>query len=60
MEWQPIETAPDDKKMFVVIGVWDKYVTDPYCVWKGRGGEFVRWPHKKQPTHWMPLPEAPK
>ena len=60
--WQPIETAPRSKTMYVVIGVWPeypRYVTDPYCVWWDDAEGFVRWPHEHQPTHWMPLPAAP-
>jgi hypothetical protein len=66
MNWKPIETAPKDsssKKMFVVIAFNAKirsdyhYDSDPYCVWRGFRGEFVRWPHVFEPTHWVPLPE---
>lgn len=52
--------------MFVVrgfdvltIATGIKYTTDPYCVWYEEG-EFVRWPHRFPPTHWMPLPPPPK
>ena len=69
MNWQPIETAPkNDKVMFIAIAVGVKvtpesvpYTTDPWCVWQDvNRGEFVRWPHRFRPTHWMPLPEPPK
>ena len=62
--WQPIETAPKETtQMFVVVAFGAKvgatpYNSDPWCVWHQRG-EFVRWPHKFSPTHWMPLPKAP-
>ena len=62
--WQPIETAPKETtQMFVVVAFGAKvgatpYNSDPWCVWHQRG-EFVRWPHKFSPTHWMQLPEAP-
>ena len=62
--WLPIETAPKETtQMFVVVAFGAKvgatpYNSDPWCVWHQRG-EFVRWPHKFSPTHWMPLPEAP-
>ena len=62
--WHPIETAPKETtQMFVVVAFGAKvgatpYNSDPWCVWHQRG-EFVRWPHKFSPTHWMPLPEAP-
>lgn len=61
-EWQPIETAPvyPDRKMFVVIGVWPDYTSDPWCVFRGAFNDFARWPHNRPPTLWMPLPELPK
>ena len=65
-EWRDIETAPrDSKTMFVVIGISVDvgnafpYTTDPWCVWRTLEGRFERWPHKFQPTHWMPLPKSP-
>ena len=63
--WQKIETAPKDRTMFVVRGFNVAvrkdyhYDTDPYCVW-ATGDGFKRWPHPFKPTHWMPLPAAPK
>lgn len=63
-DWQPIETAPKSRKMFVVIakdicpiaGSGYKYTSDPYCVWRHELEGFVRWPHPYPPTHWFPLP----
>jgi len=70
MNWQPIETAPVGRKMFVVCAfnaVVDRmsphrrlYTSDPYCVWQDSRGMFSRWPHHFSPTHWMPLPEPPE
>ena len=65
--WQPIDTAPmEGRRMFVVkaFGVIFNdgnfpYTSDPYCVWRGNGGVFERWPHRFSPTHWMPLPDLP-
>lgn len=59
-EWRPIETAPKNRTpMIVVCGVFAPgCITDPWCVW-WQGGEWARWPHRKPPTHWMPLPEPP-
>ncbi len=61
--WQTIETAPKKTKvMFLVkgfdvdIGSSAKYTTDPWAVWREEN-EFVRWPHRFNPTHWMPIPE---
>ena len=69
LAWQPIDTAPTDRTMFVVIGVilgtgngltgGKKYTTDPVCVWRDEDGAFARWQHIWPPTHWMPLPTAP-
>ena len=60
-QWQPIETAPKKKTpMIVVIGVYENYVTDPWCVWwsdDAWGGYWARWPHQTSPTHWMALPK---
>ena len=67
MNWQPIETAPQERKpfsMFVVIAIQTTeaspsgvpYTSDPYCVWRERDGSFVRWPHPFPPTHWCNLP----
>lgn len=61
MEWQPIETAQkewgvevllyDKKKGGVSIGSW----------WMPEAGGWLRTPGcaRLNPTHWMPLPEAP-
>ncbi len=59
--WQPIETAPKDRRMIVVIGVWPRYTTDPWCVWwDSHDNVWMRWDHVRSPTHWMPLPDEPK
>lgn len=67
MTWQPIDTAPkdDSRKMFVVkafdvLLIGGKYTSNPYCVWSDDKDEFIGWPHKFDPTHWMPLPDSPK
>lgn len=67
MKWQPIETAPngENKTMFVVKAFNVKtngleYTSDPWCVWRNKDGSFARWPHNFEPTHWMPLPDAPE
>ena len=73
MEWQPIETAPRDGKVFIayypkqgwVLKSWGPYVW-PCWFHKhvfGQGGSWVTGIKDdmfKQPTHWMPLPEPPK
>ncbi len=63
--WQPIETAPTDGRqiltwrstscvLHVDFGAW--YQTS---FWS-KSHSLVGWPAETQPTHWMPLPEAPK
>ena len=70
--WQPIETAPKDGTRIMVycprLGVncsanWndDKYARKPRPYWTHMG-EYL-WGktmvREDQPTHWMPMPEAP-
>lgn len=62
MNWQPIETHPDD--CFARL-----YLVDGYCLHGGKDvtGQFIVLseikPHwrkmRRKPTHWMPLPEPP-
>lgn len=59
--WQPIETAPKDEKdmlmmepeMGVIIGRWFNNGRGKRC-WMNDHGVFCK------PTHWMPLPSAPR
>lgn len=66
-KWQPIETAPKDKRG--ILGwfpgckctfsiVWHRYSKeeDTRC-WHSFGGSGGFY--GEQPTHWMPLPEPP-
>lgn len=59
MKWQPIETAPKDKRILLARVAVAKYglcgVADGYYNERG----VLVWPYKKEPTHWMPMPEAP-
>jgi hypothetical protein len=66
--WRDIADAPKDgTTMFVVRGFnitnenghARNYTTDPYCVWPGSDGGWMRWPHSFPPTHYMPLPPQP-
>ena len=59
MGWRPIVEAPIGKNMFVAISITDQYISDPWCVWQQRDGDYSRWPHKFKPTHFMPLPQPP-
>lgn len=74
MEWQPIETAPKDGSVFDVwLGNADESDRDFYCTvggfrapgWHWLNGKFRPFLHGisitcfQEPTHWMPLPDAP-
>ena len=68
-QWQPIETAPEDKSVLI-------YIPNLSGVYRGRllSANIDRYRHWSiaaatrglelddtlQPTHWMPLPEPPK
>lgn len=60
--WQPIETAPrDDRNVLLardgrVTAGWFDDLNDCWFEALDDGEECIRI----QPTHWMPLPEAPK
>lgn len=59
-QWHPIETAPRDGKPFLAYdgrAVAEVYWAKPWAefVYTLSGGTYGT-----RPTHWMPLPEAPK
>lgn len=64
-DWQPIETAPDNRDVLLAFGA----TGIPYAV-AGRfhNGDEWGWSSallpndwlEHRPTHWMPLPEAPE
>jgi hypothetical protein len=73
-EWQPIETAPKDGTLVVLVGKivdgwaqptracvgsWSFEQRPPYFV---AGWAFVApgYIAEFNPTHWMPLPEPPR
>ncbi len=61
MGWQPIETAPDTQKGCILLycpggeGVTFGFRSHPSGAWWGWHHDYL----DIQPTHWMPLPEAP-
>jgi hypothetical protein len=69
--WQPIETAPKDGTHLllsdgerVTLGGWTSDM-DQGAEYEGQIGMAGWWsvdlgPNGDRPTHWMPLPEAPK
>jgi hypothetical protein len=69
MKWQPIETAPRDDTIDVLLyeeGEYKPVYIGFYAETKDRGGKkvYIFWdigsePWKREPTHWMPLPEPP-
>lgn len=66
MEWQPIETAPNDGTTVLLFGP-DMRMGMSTWFWRVDGGGWYHWDGKSEeralrgpyPTHWMPLPEAP-
>lgn len=71
-DWQPIETAPTDGTPFLAFCPSDKpTVVALQCASGREGGGWECWsfcdealadiaPEGADPTHWMPLPAAPK
>lgn len=68
MNWQPIDTAPKDGNVGVLLRVRDR-LDDYYCVqaWWQPGSTWnwcvtglrTRLPSMHVATHWMPLPPPP-
>lgn len=56
MEWQPIESAPNDGTLIQIRqGEW--YPTHAY--WKNGDWCHIEYQHTNKPTHWQPLPDPP-
>ncbi len=63
MKWLPIETAPKDGTRIILVGKSGYVWCD--CKWEKMKRVPDRWssfigPITFHPTHWMPIPEAPK
>lgn len=67
MEWQPIETAPRDANVHIMIYVPATYNHEYFIVrWNPyefggiwQIGSSLAVIGKDMPTHWMPLPKPP-
>jgi hypothetical protein len=70
-EWRPIDTAPKDHRIRLLLpsgrevhGQWsdDRHAKKPRPFWEYEGGGCPRISEmrERQPTHWMPIPEAQK
>jgi hypothetical protein len=61
MEWQPIETAPDDGTEFLAFLPNERRKIQ--VSWQIGNGDMVIGGcfsfDTTKPTHWMPLPESP-
>lgn len=62
--WRTIDTLPVGAPPVLLIGQYPLQSVTPvwsdiYHGWKDRNGDWSRWPHSFEPTHWMPLPAAP-
>ena len=56
VQWQPIETAPKDGKELILL--WVPAMGHGLMKWNGIWDDRVY--NCDGPTHWMPLPSAPK
>lgn len=64
-EWQPIETAPKDGTRIIFWGPNLAVAEGEWLSGKWAGHPTEGWYRTNQsprvrPTHWMPLPDAPK
>lgn len=68
MEWQPIETAPQDGMTKVILGAWaGEYsnvmvsILEPLDSTQGdrKRPRAVHGMSIFYPTHWMPIPDRP-
>ena len=70
MDWQPIETAPDDEELLIAIRVY--YSDGSFKRFVTRGKKCLTHPYDDEPnmfwvngdtfeaTHWQPLPKLPE
>jgi hypothetical protein len=55
-EWQPISTAPKDESKILTFAPEYGILINR---WSAKHREWYTSPPAHEPTHWMPLPEAP-
>lgn len=76
MEWQPIETAPDNTEILVYVPPYpynsivcpeeyhvacrERHHYSGNWLWAGSTGEGSSCWLSLPPTHWMPLPKPPQ
>ena len=59
--WRHISSAPEDEH-FWAFCPYSENIEDMYLVaiWDKEAGAFYNYDEQIVPTHWQPLPEAPK
>lgn len=66
MNWQPIETAPEDTDVIVAVNIRGRQVVGEAKQTPEHGWYWAGQDHSDYfavqivPTHWMPLPDPPK
>lgn len=66
MEWQPIETAPKDRRVLLWGRYWngvDKFQHPLIGIWDPNVGRWIipgEFRFGVHPSYWMPLPPPPK
>lgn len=62
-EWQPIETAPKDGKLFLGVSCGNGWTSYNIVMWdwhkNRKTGNFKGPRGVWTPTHWMPVPQPP-
>lgn len=64
-KWQPIETAPKDERVLVVMGGYvviarfdkQEFKKKPKPLWRSDAVMQISYDRLNQPTKWMPLPK---
>lgn len=62
-EWQPIETSPRDGTLILIAWAAGRCTEVREALYNNHSNEWATWwagLAGREPTHWMPLPEAPR